>query len=238
MLIKTSHSLKRWILWRFLLTLVDFDFKKPFHFLKPYFLANMCIIMFSCSAARLTPCIYQENLSIFQVNSNPESFANFLQIVLVISCNVLLLGESERLQTTYRFVYHCRNLQPTYAFIYHCSSTRSFSFHMTALPHEEPLLSLGQRLLPPALQNGIVAKGQTEWYPVQSSSHPPARRQIWAVQLAHGRKPCWGAPPTRNRLCEKGLVQVFLSRKAMRPRNLSLGESMGLDTQTSKLGWF
>lgn len=172
------------------------------------------------------------------VIQNPLPTFFKLCLLFLVLCFCWVRGE--RLQTTYRFVYHCRNLQPTYAFIYHCSSTRSFSFpfHMTALPHEESLLSLGQRLLPPALQNGIVAKGQTEWYRVQSSSHPPARRQIWAVQLAHGRKPHWGAPPTRSRLCEKELVQVLLSRKAMRLRNLNLGESMGLDTQTSKLVWF
>lgn len=136
MLIKTSCSLKSWILWRFLLTLVDFDLKKPFYFLKPYLLANMCIISFSCSSARFRPCIYQENLSIFHANSKLESFANFLQIVLfLVLCFCWVRGE--RLQTTHGFVYHCRNLQPTYAFSYNCSSTRSFPF---PFPHDCPVL--------------------------------------------------------------------------------------------------
>lgn len=37
-----------------------------------------------------------------------------------------------------------------------------FPFHMAVLSPEGPLLLLGQRLLPSALQNGAVSEGQTE----------------------------------------------------------------------------
>lgn len=52
----------------------------------------------------------------------------------------------------------------------------SFPFHMTVLSPEGPLLLLGQRLLPSALQNGSVSEGETEENPLQGSRCPLARR--------------------------------------------------------------
>lgn len=52
----------------------------------------------------------------------------------------------------------------------------SFPFHMTVLSPEGPLVLLGQRLRPSALQNGTVSEGDTEENPLQGSRYPLARR--------------------------------------------------------------